>query len=63
MTKARETEKVEGGQKRRLDEALEMTFPASDPPELTEPGAGITGPEAPAGAAPGRGKPRRRAAG
>ena len=28
-----------------LDEALEATFPASDPPAITEPGGGITGPE------------------
>ena len=28
-----------------LDEALEESFPASDPPALVEPGGGITGPE------------------
>lgn len=28
-----------------LDEALEMTFPASDPLASTEPGGGLTGPE------------------
>jgi hypothetical protein len=28
-----------------LDEALEDTFPASDPPAATEPGHGVTGAE------------------
>lgn len=28
-----------------LDEALEESFPASDPPAMAEPGGGITGPE------------------
>jgi hypothetical protein len=60
MTKAREPEKADGAQQRRLDEALEMTFPASDPPELTEPGAGVTGPEARrSGSAPAPGRRRR----
>jgi hypothetical protein len=30
-----------------LDEALEESFPASDPPSLVEPGGGITGAEEP----------------
>jgi hypothetical protein len=30
-----------------LDEALEESFPASDPPSLVEPGGGITGPNEP----------------
>ena len=34
-------------QKRRLDEGLKDTFPASDPPAETQPGSGITGDEPP----------------
>jgi hypothetical protein len=30
----------------RLSRELEMSFPASDPPAATQPGSGITGPEA-----------------
>lgn len=33
--------------KRRLDEGLKETFPASDPPAETQPGSGITGDEPP----------------
>jgi ElaB/YqjD/DUF883 family membrane-anchored ribosome-binding protein len=32
-------------QSKELDKELESTFPASDPPALTQPGSGITGPE------------------
>ena len=31
---------------RQLSRELEMSFPASDPPAATQPGGGITGPEA-----------------
>jgi len=31
---------------RQLTKELEMSFPASDPPAATQPGSGITGPEA-----------------
>ena len=31
---------------RQLSKELEMSFPASDPPAATQPGSGITGPEA-----------------
>ena len=31
---------------RQLSRELEMSFPASDPPAATQPGSGITGPEA-----------------
>ena len=31
---------------RQLTKELEMSFPASDPPAATQPGRGITGPEA-----------------
>jgi hypothetical protein len=33
-------------QDRQLSKELAMTFPASDPPASSQPGAGITGPEA-----------------
>jgi hypothetical protein len=33
-------------QDRQLTKELEMSFPASDPPAATQPGSGITGPEA-----------------
>lgn len=49
MSKQKQEPKSKDAQQRRvsreLDAELEMTFPASDPPESTEPGAGITGPE------------------
>jgi hypothetical protein len=32
-------------QDRQLSKELAMTFPASDPPATSQPGAGITGPE------------------
>ena len=31
---------------RQLSKELEMSFPVSDPPAATQPGSGITGPEA-----------------
>lgn len=37
-----------------LDEALEATFPASDPPAMVGPGGGITGPEKERGDSPRR---------
>ena len=37
-----------------LDEALEETFPASDPPAMIGPGGGITGPEKERGDSPRR---------
>jgi hypothetical protein len=38
--------KSKGEQERALTKELESTFPASDPPASTQPGSGITGPEA-----------------
>jgi hypothetical protein len=32
-------------EEKQLTKELEMSFPASDPPASTQPGAGITGPE------------------
>lgn len=32
-------------EERMLDEALQETFPSSDPPALTQPGSGVTGAE------------------
>ena len=42
-----------------LSRELEMSFPASDPPAATQPGSGITGPEAasPHGTRPLKDKP------
>jgi hypothetical protein len=37
--------KSKNEQERELSKELEMSFPASDPPSLTQPGGGITGPE------------------
>lgn len=58
MTKAKQSPKAKAEQERELTEELEMTFPASDPPESTEPGGGITGPEVvkptPVGVDPGK---------
>ena len=41
----RRQRKQQGGEKRRLDEGLKETFPASDPLAETQPGGGITGDE------------------
>jgi hypothetical protein len=50
MSKKDSSEKQEpeskGDQERSLNKELEGTFPASDPPASTQPGSGITGPEA-----------------
>jgi hypothetical protein len=43
-TKQRGKSKAE--QDRELSSELAMTFPASDPPSSSEPGGGITGPDA-----------------
>jgi hypothetical protein len=58
-------QKLKDEQDRELSRELEMTFPASDPPASTEPGGGVTGPEAarsPAGRARGRAAPKRKGA-
>jgi len=34
---------AESGKERRLSKELETTFPASDPPSVTQPGSGVTG--------------------
>jgi hypothetical protein len=46
MTTAKPKQKSKGEQERHLSKELEMSFPASDPPASTQPGGGITGPEA-----------------
>jgi hypothetical protein len=46
MTKEKQEKKTKGEQERQLSKELEMSFPASDPPASTQPGSGITGPEA-----------------
>ena len=45
MTAAKQPDKSKSEQERQLAKELEMTFPASDPPASTQPGAGVTGPE------------------
>jgi hypothetical protein len=45
MTAAKQPAKSKSEQERQLAKELEMTFPASDPPASTQPGAGVTGPE------------------
>lgn len=55
MMKAKQEKKSKGEQERQLTKELEQTFPASDPPASTQPGSGITGPEA-AQPAPGKTK-------
>jgi hypothetical protein len=42
----RQAPKSKSEQERKLSKELESTFPASDPPASTQPGGGITGPEA-----------------
>lgn len=44
MMKVRSKSKDE--QDRQLSKELAMTFPASDPPASSQPGAGVTGPDA-----------------
>jgi len=65
MTRKLREQKLKDEQDRELSRELEMTFPASDPPASTEPGGGVTGPEAaraPAGGARGRTAPKRKGA-
>lgn len=38
-------EKEKREEAKHHEEAIEDTFPASDPPSTTQPGSGITGPE------------------
>ena len=45
-SKNEEDRKSKNEQDRQLSRELEMSFPASDPPAATQPGSGITGPEA-----------------
>jgi hypothetical protein len=45
MTKAKQDAKAKAKKDRELTKELEMTFPASDPPESVEPGSGVTGAE------------------
>jgi hypothetical protein len=51
-TKSKEERKSKKEEDRQLSEDLEMSFPASDPPASTQPGSGITGPEAASSQAP-----------
>ena len=63
MAKAEQDRKSKNEQDRQLTKELEMSFPASDPPAATQPGSGITGPEAASSEAKAdkmRGKPSRR---
>ena len=46
MAKAKRDQKSKTEQELQLSKELEMSFPASDPPASTQPGSGITGPEA-----------------
>jgi hypothetical protein len=43
---AKQERKSKKEKERQLSKELEMSFPASDPPASTQPGSGITGPEA-----------------
>ena len=45
-SKDKEDRKSKNEQDRQLTKELEMSFPASDPPAATQPGSGITGPDA-----------------
>ena len=47
MAKTEHNQKSKDEEDRELSKELEMSFPASDPPAATQPGSGITGPEAP----------------
>jgi hypothetical protein len=47
MAKTEQDRKSKNEEDRQLSRELEMSFPASDPPAATQPGSGITGPEAP----------------
>jgi hypothetical protein len=46
VTKEKRERKSKGDQDRQLSDELTQSFPASDPPASTQPGSGITGPEA-----------------
>ena len=46
MVKTEQDRKSKNEEDRQLSRELEMSFPASDPPAATQPGSGITGPEA-----------------
>jgi hypothetical protein len=46
MAKAKQDGKSKNKEDQQLSMELEMSFPASDPPAATQPGSGITGPEA-----------------
>ena len=45
-SKDEEERKSKNEQDRQLTKELEMSVPASDPPAATQPGSGITGPDA-----------------
>ncbi len=47
MAKTELNQKSKDEEDLELSKELEMSFPASDPPAATQPGSGITGPEAP----------------
>jgi hypothetical protein len=51
-TKKKEDRKSKKEEDQQLSKELEMSFPASDPPASTQPGSGITGPEAASSQAP-----------
>jgi hypothetical protein len=46
MAKAEQERKSKNKEDQQLTKELEMSFPASDPPTATQPGSGITGPDA-----------------
>jgi hypothetical protein len=46
MAKTEQKRKSKNEEDRHLSRELQMSFPASDPPAVTQPGSGITGPEA-----------------
>jgi hypothetical protein len=46
MVKTEQDHKSKKKEDRQLSRELEMSFPASDAPAATQPGSGITGPEA-----------------
>jgi hypothetical protein len=45
-SKAEHDRKSKNEEDRQLSKELEMSFPASGPPAATQPGSGVTGPEA-----------------
>ena len=47
MAKTELNQKSKDEEDLELSRELEMSFPASDPPAATQPGSGVTGPEAP----------------